>query len=410
MRGQSDVLADVGRRLGVGVVLEGSVQREADMVRVTARLVDVARDSVLWDGTYNSQLRNVLFLQDSIARAIVSALSVTLSGNAGGGLARPRAADPEAYQDYVRGRSFLSQRNPASIATAIRAFELAIGRDSSFAPAYAGLADAYSLTAPFGGRRPRDVFELARKAANRALMFDSTLSEAHTSLGIVAMFYDWDWPAAARHLRRAVELNESSAEGHLFYAWYQQLHGSRDSALVEIEKAHMLDRLSVVIATRRGSIIQYQGRDADAIPFFRQALELDSTFFSARVELADALARTGNVDEARRVVPTGQFAKGNAEVGYVGWVLAALGDTTGARNVIRALEAASRDGYVAADGLAASYAAVGDSARVLGYLEKAAEEHAFTLVFLGEYPMFHGFRQNPRFRRIVDRVGVVLPP
>ena len=410
MKGQTGVLAEVGRRLGVGVVLEGSVQREADMVRVTARLVDVARDSVLWDDTYNSQLRNVLFLQDSIARAIVSALSVTLSGNAGGGLARPRTADPDAYQDYIRGRSFLSQRNPSSVANAIRAFESAIGHDSSFAPAYAGLADAYSLAAPFGGRRPRDVFELARNAANRALMLDSTLSEAHTSLGIVAMFYDWDWEAAARHLKRGVELNESSAEGHLFYGWYQLLRGSRDSALAEVAKAHALDRLSVVIATRRGTIIQYQGRDADAIPFFRQALELDSTFFSARVELADALARTGKRDEARRMVPMGQFPKGTGEAGYVGWIFAELGDTTGARGVIRALETASRDEYVAPDAIAVAYAAVGDSARVLDYLEKAAEERAFTLVFLGEYPMFHGFRQNPRFRRIADRVGVVLPP
>jgi TolB-like protein len=180
MKGQVGGLADVGRKLGVQTVLEGSVRRYGDQVRVNVRLVDVAHDSTLWGGEYTNELKNVLFVQDTIARSIVSALSVAL-GESGPGLSRPRSGDPEAYDAYLRGRYFLGRRNPASLATAIRSFEAAIAKDSSFAPAYAGLADAYSLTAPFGGRRPRDVFELARSAANRALALDSTVAEAHTS-------------------------------------------------------------------------------------------------------------------------------------------------------------------------------------------------------------------------------------
>jgi Tfp pilus assembly protein PilF len=409
MKGQGGVLADIGKRLGVGTVVEGSVRRAGDLVRVTARLVDVNRDSTLWTGEYNSQLRNVLFVQDTIARAIVEALSVALGEESKTTLTRPRAGNPEAYDAYLRGRYFLGRRNASSIATAIRSFETAIERDSSFAPAYAGLADAYSLAAPFGGRRPREVFPLARAAAERALALDSTLAEAHTSLGIVSMFYDWKWDSAGRHLKRGVDLNPSFAEGHLFYSWYLLLRGRTDEARAEVTLAQTLDQLSVITNTRRGTLLQYEKRDREAIPFFRQALELDSTFFHARAELAAALLRTGERDAARQMVPRTVIHTGSGEGAYVAWLLAQLGDTTGARQSLRAFEAAAQRTYVAADAMAGIYAALGDSTRALDMLDKAAEERAFTLVFLANYPMFDSLHGSARYRRLVDRVGVVPP-
>ena len=409
MKGQVGGLAEVGQKLGVQTVLEGSVRRYGDQVRVTARLVDVARDSTLWGGEYTNELKNVLFVQDTIARSIVSALSVAL-GESGPELSRPRSGNPEAYDEYLRGRYFLGRRNPASLASAIRSFEAAIAKDSSFAPAYAGLADAYSLTAPFGGRPPRTVFELARSAANRALALDSTVAEAHTSLGIVAMFYDWDWPAAGQHLARAVALNPSYAEGHLFYGWYLLLKGRGADAQAELARAHALDQLSVVIATRRATLMQYAGRDREAIPFLQQALELDSTFFHARADLAAAFVATGQLDSARRVVPRAALFPGSGEAGMPVWVLVQLGDTTAARRLVRDYEAARQHMYVAADAMAAMYAALGDSTRALQLLDDAAEERAFTLVFLANYPMFTSLHKSARFRRLVDRIGVVQPP
>ncbi len=408
MKGQVGGLADVGRKLGVQTVLEGSVRRYGDQVRVTARLVDVARDSTLWGGEYTNQLKNVLFVQDTIARSIVSALSVAL-GESGPGLSRPRSGNPEAYDAYLRGRYFLGRRNPASLATAIRSFEAAIAKDSSFAPAYAGLADAYSLAAPFGGRRPRDVFELSRAAANRALALDSTVAEAHTSLGIVAMFYDWDWPSAGQHLARAVELSPSYAEGHLFYGWYLLLKGRGTEARAELNRAHALDQLSVVIATRRATLLQYAGRDAEAIPFLHEALELDSTFFHARAELAESFLATGQPDSARRVVPRVALFPGSGEAAMPVSVLVQLGDTATARRLLGAYEAEREHTYVAADALAGMYAALGDSTRALDLLETAAEERAFTLVFLANYRMFNSLHKSGRFRRLVDRIGVVPP-
>jgi serine/threonine-protein kinase len=408
MKGQVGALADVGRKLGVQTVLEGSVRRYGDQVRVTARLVDVAHDSTLWGGEYTNELKNVLFVQDTIARSIVSALSVALAESATG-LSRPRSGDPEAYDAYLRGRYFLGRRNPASLAMAIRSFEAAIAKDSSFAPAYAGLADAYSLAAPFGGRRPRDVSELARAAANRALTLDSTVAEAHTSLGIVAMFYDWDWKTAGHHLARAIELNPSYAEGHLFYSWYLLLRGRRADAQTEVDRAHALDQLSVVIATRRATMLQYAGRDAEAIPLLHEALELDSTFFHARADLSAAFVATGQLDSARRVVPRAALVPGSGEAGIPPWVLVQLGDTASARQILRDYEAEREHTYVAADALAAMYAALGDLTRALDLLEAAAQERAFTLVFLANYPMFNSLHNSARFRRLVDRIGVVPP-
>ena len=315
-----------------------------------------------------------------------------------------------AYDEYLRGRYFLGRRNPASLATAIRSFEAAIAKDSSFAPAYAGLADAYSLTAPFGGRRPRDVFERSRAAANRALALDSTVAEAHTSLGIVAMFYDWNWATAGQHLARAVALNPSYAEGHLFYGWYLLLKGRGAEARAELARAHALDQLSVVIATRRATLMQYAGRDREAIPFLHEALELDSTFFHARAELAVSFVATGQPDSARRIVPRAMLNPGSGEAAIPTWVLVQLGDTAAARGLVREYEAARKDRYVAADALAAMYASLGDSTRALQLLDEAAEERAFTLVFLANYPMFNSLHKSARFRRLVDRIGVVPPP
>ncbi len=409
LKGRYTELGDVGKRLGVSSVLESSVRRQGDTVRITTRLVDVTRDSVLWSGEYTSQLRNVLYVQDSIARAIAVALSGALAGESSLSVTAPQMRDPDAYEDYLRGRRYLRQRRPGSITAAIRSFEAAIARDSSFALAYAGLSDAYTLAAPFESRPPHEVFPLAKQAATRALSLDSTLAEAHTSLGMVSMFYDWDWAKAGRHLSRGVELNPSSAEGHLFYAWYLLFRGRLRDAESEMARAYDVDPLSPVIATRRGNILSYEGRDAEAIRSFRHALELDSTFFVARSSLAASFIKTGQRDSARAVVPRRAMLPGTGESAYPSWILAQLGDTAAVRQELDALEAARRRGYISAEGLAGVYAVLGDTVRAFAQLEQAERDRAFTLPFLPIYPMFDGIRQTERYRRLIERIGVIPP-
>ena len=409
MKGHVGSLAEIAKQLGVDAIVESSVRHDADSVLIHASLVDVRNDSTLWAGEYKGGLRNVLYVQDSIGRSIANALSVLLGVNAGTALAHPRSADPRAYDAYVHGRVFLGQRNPVSMASAIRSFELAIRLDSSFAPAYAGLADAYSLLAPFGGHPPRDVFPLARSAAQRAIALDSTLAEAHTSLGIVAMFYDWDWATAGRELQRGIALNPSSAEGHLFYAWYLMLQGRMPDAISEVSKAHDLDQLSLVIATRHATILQMAGRDAEAVPFFRRALALDSTFFYARFGLALSLLRLDQRDEARRLVSREGVYTADNEGALPAWIFAKLGDSSAARAQVRKMEEALHHRYVAADALAGAYGAIGDTTRALDMLERAADEHAFTLIFLPYQPTFPTLHGNPRYQKIAKRVGSIGP-
>jgi len=409
MKARNVTLADVGTRLGVDAVLESSLRRENDHIRITTKLVDVGHDSVLWAEDYNSELRGVLTVQDSFARAIVAALSGALSGASGVVSRGSRSRDLQAYQDYLRGRHFLGLRKPGAMASAIQSFSAAISRDSSFAPAYAGLAHAYSLAAPFESRAPHTVFPLARIAAERALVLDSTVAEAHTALGMVSMFYDWDWAEAGRHLKHGIDLNPSYAEGHLFYAWYLLFRGRLADADAEVADAYKLDPLSVVIATRRAVILQYQGRDAEAISFFRRALELDSAFYYARASLAVAFLRAGQRDSARRVVPRTEAHPGTAESALPIWVLAQLGDTAGARQHLRRLEDIDRRSYISADGLAAAYAVLGDTARSLDLLDRAERERAFTLAWLPRFPMYDSIRGSARYRRLVDRVGLVAP-
>jgi tetratricopeptide (TPR) repeat protein len=409
MKGRIGSLADIAKQLGVDAIVESSVRHDADSVLIHASLVDVRNDSTLWAGEYKGGLRNVLYVQDSIARSIAKALSVLLGSDPGTALARPRSADPRVYDAYVRGRGFLGQRNPVAMASAIRSFELAIRLDSSFAPAYAGLADTYSLLAAFGSRPPRDVFPLARAAAQRAFALDSTLADVHTSLGIVAMFYDWDWGTAGRELQRGIALNSSSAEGHLFYAWYLMLRGRTQDAIAEISKAHEMDPLSPVITTRHGSILSLAGRDAEAVVLYRRALALDSTFFYARLDLAVSLLRLGQRDEARRLVSREVVHTSDGEGAYPTWVFAMLGDSSAARAQVRKMEEAMQHGYVSVDALAAAYAVLGDTARALDMLERAADERTFTLVFLTYYPMFLPLHGNPRYAKIVERVGVIEP-
>jgi serine/threonine-protein kinase len=409
MKGHVGSLADVARQLGVDAIVEASVRHDADSILIGASLVDVRSDSTLWAGEYKGGLRNVLYVQDSIARSIANALSVLLGVNGATTLARPRSADPRAYDAFVRGRVFLGQRNPVSMASAIRSFELAIRLDSSFAPAYAGLADAYSLIAPFGGRPPREVFPLARTAAQRAIALDSTLAEAHTSLGIVSMFFDWDWAAAGRQLQRGIELNPSSAEGRLFYAWYLLLRGRMLDAVAEVSKAQELDPLSPVITTRHGTILQFAGRDAEAIPLFRRALALDSTFFLARFNLALSQLQLGQREDARRLVAGEGVYTSSNEGALPAWIFARLGDSSAARTQSRKMEEAMLHGYVSADALAGVYAALGDTTRALEMLERAVDEHAFTLIFLPYQSMFAAIRSNPRYQKIAARVGGIAP-
>ncbi|MDQ3881513.1 MAG: protein kinase, partial [Chloroflexota bacterium] len=280
----------IGDTLKVATVLEGSVRRSGGRLRVGAQLVSAKDNGVLWSETYDRDLADVFQVQDELARAIVGALrlQLKLTNRADTALVEAPTEDLEAYNLYLQGRYVWNRRTYESLLKAARYFERAVERDSTYAQAYAGLADAYVLLPAYGPARPKEAFSKARRAAERALALDSTLAEAHTSLAYSLELADYDWAGAEAAFRRAIALNPNYATAHHWYAEYLSIVGRHQEALAEFERARALDPLSRIISADRGLALARAGRYDDAIRELRATLELDPNFFVTHVFLCSA--------------------------------------------------------------------------------------------------------------------------
>lgn len=389
-------------------MVEGTWQQIGQRVRVTARLVEVARDAQLWAGEYRSELRDVFAVQDTIARAIAASLHVTLVGGAGAALVERGTRDSAAYDLYLRGRYFLAMRTPAALRKAADAFETAVFRDSSYAAAWAGVADANYLGVVFGGFPHRIAMPAARAAAHRALALDSTIAESHTSLGFLAIFLDWDWAEAERRLDRAIALNPSYVQARLYRAWLFMLTGRTDESLAEIERARALDPLSLIIRTRIGTMLHFAGRDREAIGAFRHALEIDSTFAHARAGLALSYAMTGRFPEALALQPDVVPMVANYESAQWGVVQALAGRPAEARRMLAELDSIRKQRYVADDAYAAIYAALGEPDSAFAALDRSMAEGSLGQVIEMVEPMWRPLYRDPRWAQLMVRLNA--PP
>src|SRR5438067_1547432 len=279
-------LDQMGRELGVQYVLEGSVQRESGNVRVTAQLVQVKDQTQIWARQYDRQLKNLLALQGEITGEIASQIDLTLGRRVRpGNVTSPRVANEsyEAYDLYLRGRYEWNKRNADGFAQAIAYFQQAIAKDPSNARAYAGLADTYALMSTYNYDPPKELMPKAREAALRALHIDEKLAQAHTSLGLIAEFYDWDFASAEKEFRRAIELDPNYPTGHQWYAEFLANQGKFPQALAESERARQLDPLSLIITTDYGAILYYSRQYDRAIEVFEGVLATDPAFSRAHM-------------------------------------------------------------------------------------------------------------------------------
>jgi len=278
-----------------------------------------------------------------------------------------------------------------------------------YSQAWAGLATAWAMSAPFAGGKPQDVFPQARLAAERSLALDSTTAEAHTARAVIAFFYEWDLPKAEAEFERSIALNPNDAEAHLFYFWYLGTQNRTAEARQQIETAAKLDPLSVIVTTRVGTIAWVQGRYADAEHELRKALQLDSTFHMARTELGSVLLASGKRKAAGEALPPAEeLLVGSAESGWAAQVRVALGDTAGARRSLATLNTMGKTQYVSADLVAMVKLGLGDVSGALDELERGERERAFTLMLVGFYPPFRALNKEPRYRQLLSRLG--LPP
>src|SRR5881396_1727591 len=326
-KGKEVDIREIGSKLNVSYVLEGSVRRAGSQLRVSAQLINAATGYHLWSDEYDRDARDVFTVQDEIARAIVAALRVKLSGAANAALVKPATGNAEAHDLYLQGRYFFAKRDSTSLRKAQDYFERAIADDPSYALAYAGLSDAYSHRAVFGYVPPHDIHAKAKQAVLRALALDSTLVEAHTSLGFIELFLEWDWATAGRELDRALALDPRYPPAHLFRAWYFLATDRMDDAISEVQTAVNLDPFSSVNNARLASMLYYARRYNEALAQARRLREMDSMFFQAGVELARAYLQLGRCDEALAALKQAPVqASGAAYFGGVwGWINARCG-------------------------------------------------------------------------------------
>ncbi len=364
-------------------VLEGSVRKADNRLRITAQLIDVRQDSQRWSDTFERELNDVFAIQNEIARAIVSALSVHLPGTSSQMLVGAPTDNLAAYQLYLRGRYFWNRRDEESLLRAIEYFDQALAIDPSYARAHAGLADAYVVLGGNGHRRPADVFPKAKASLSRALALDGSLSQPHATLGLVLTQFDWDYDEALRQYQIAAQLNPSNSTVPHWRAWTLVGLGRLEEALAEMRRAQALDPLSLVINSQIGALLHYQKRYDEAERAYRKALELDPGFAMAHAYLAANHVRRGQFDLAlsEAQLASTQFTK-ESSMRTLGPIYAAVGLRKEAEGALAALSGLSARAYVSQLDFAVIHALLGNRDAAFMWLDRAVEARASDLFLI----------------------------
>lgn len=404
-----EATAAIGRELGVSYLLEGSVRRDSDEVRISAQLIQVQDQASVWSRQYDRQLRDVLALQSEIAREIAGGIHLTLDDAArnAGATAQPQtAAANDAYDLYLRGLYFWNKRGADNIKRATDYFQQSIRRDPNSARAYSGLAESYALVSGYAGVPPKDFLQKADAAARRAVALDPNLAEAHVAMAVVAQDCDWDWATAEREYRRAIELNPNYATAHHWYGEYLALMGRFDESRAQMEHARQLDPLSLII-TADTAIALYYARDYPAaIQQFRAVIDLEPTF-PRTAQLSFAYLQTGR--DADSVAWTEKL-KQPSDTGPWYWATAAyvdahIGKMNDARvalhNLIRMNDRQQIDPLY----ISIAYVGLDEKDQSIAWLQKAEAAHSVSLNSLKVEPLFDPLRTDPRFQHILRQMN-----
>jgi TolB-like protein/Tfp pilus assembly protein PilF len=397
----------VGRELNVRAVLTGRVLQRGEMLTISMELMDVRDGSQLWGKQYNRKLADTLAVQEDIAREVTDKLRLRLASVEEKRLTAHVTENAEAYQLYLKGRYHWNKRTPDGIQKAIESFQQAIEKDPGYALAYAGLADCYHV--PANPLPPRKKMPLAKAASMKALQLDDTLVEAHTSLARVLFVYEWDWPAAEKEFKRAIELNSRYAPAHQWYGGYLTATGRFREADAEKKRALELEPLSLVINFEVGLASYFSRNYNQAIDQFQKTLELDANFPPPHTFLAAAYEQKGMLKEAttafqKAITVTQGPARTQATAG-LGYVYAVSGRKAEARKILAELQSLSEHRYVPATDTALIYAGLGDKDKAFAWLDKAYEEHSFSLSNLKVEPRFDPLRSDPRFADLLRSIG-----
>jgi DNA-binding winged helix-turn-helix (wHTH) protein/Tfp pilus assembly protein PilF len=400
--------ASIGRELGVESILEGSIRRSGDRLRVTVQLISVRDGAELWAERFDESLTDVFVVEDRVSERVAEALKIKLSEAELELLAKRYTANPDAFQSYLKGRYYWNKRTRDGIRRGIEHFEQAIEQDPLYALAYAGLADCYSLLSMHGVLQPREAFTRARAAAIRALEIDDQLAEAHASLAYANLYYEWDWAAAEREFKRSIDLNPNYATAHHWYHEYLVLRGRIVEATEEIKKAQELDPLSPAINAAMVLPLLNSGQYEQGIDGLKRVIELDPGFYRGHMFLGIAYVLVGQYEMAFKQLQEAMALSenGTRATCALGWAYAVASKPDEARAVMDELQGRMQERYVPPYSLAIICTALGETDKAFEWLEKGYQARDEWLTRLGIAVELDSLRADPRFRRLMERVGL----
>jgi len=396
---------EIGKELSADYLVQGSVRRWSDRVRITVQLIQAQNQTDIWTESYDRELKDLLAVQDSVVQSIAGQIHVALTEGQKTRFANPRRTRPEAYEAYLKGRYYWNKRTADGMQKAELYFQQAIDSDPSYAAAYSGLADCNSGLAWHGFKSPADALPKAYAAARKAIEIDPQSAEAHASLGL-ALSHSWDWAGAEAEFKRALELDPQYANAHHWYGDYLSINRRHDEALAEAKRALELDPLNLMIGTWV-ALRYYQAHDyPKAIEQARNAVELDSNFAAAHLLLGEGYVQAGLHSEGISEMRKAASLSGGSPLytAQVAVALAATGQRREALRIARELETISRKRYVSPYGLAQIYAALQNDEDTFKWLQAAYVDRAVWMEYLAVDPVFDRYHSDHRFQELVGRL------
>jgi len=407
-KGTHKKLPEIARELNVDAVVEGTVTRSGERVRITAQLIHAPTDRHLWASHYERQATDILLLQAELASAIAQEIQVRVTPQEQARLASGRLVNSEAYEAYLRGRLHWNKRTEEGMKKGLELFQQALAEDPSYALSHAGVAESYNMMAYWGVAPPHEISPKAKAAANRSLEIDGSLAEAHAALGWSLFAYDWDWVEAERELRHAIELTPGYATAHQWYSHLLVYQGRVAEAFAAVRRTLDLDPLSLIMNSSAAHIYFLGHVWEEAEKSANSAIELESNFAPPHLFLGCVYEETGRSQQAveefgKAVALSGSTARYLSGLGHS---LARAGQKVEARKALAQLDEMAKQRYVSAYDFAVVYAGMRETESVFAWLEKAHEERSTWLANLKADARFDVFHSDPRFQQLVMRLGL----
>jgi TolB-like protein len=402
-----DNLRDVARQLGVANILEGSVQRSNDRVRVNVQLINALSDAHLWADTYDRQLTDIFAVESEIAKTIAETLQARLTGSEKTAISKRPTENPEAHELYLKGRFFWNKRTAADLRRSIDYFNQAIKKDPNYAPAYAALAQSWKLLPAFNGGAPKDCFPQAEAAARKALELDDTSSTARAALASLKGLNGFDYPGAIAEYEQTLALNPNDATTRQWFANDALANvGQRDRELAELKRAVELDPLSLIINSNLGVAYIHSGRLDDAVTQLRKTIELDGSFYYAHYNLALALELKGAIREAiGEYQKTISLSDDAVPLGMLGRLYGVQGQKEEAQKILQQLLRRREQGYIPAYSVALVYLGLGDRNEAFNWLETGYREHdGFNIGPIRIDPLLASLHSDPKFEALAEKI------